>query len=100
MTILESKLRELEAVIRTLKRDQEVMAEDKRALTRERDNLALSLNATENQLIVLRQGLSQEREAYSGVRTNQKYTMCLSHLLTSYAPSGCFSRTNVAGQGR
>ena len=45
--VLESKLRDLEAVIRTLKRDQEVMAEDKRALIRERDNLALGLKTTE-----------------------------------------------------
>lgn len=72
---LQSKLRELEATIRTLKRDQEVMAHDKVALTHDRDNLALALKTIEDQKIGLRQGLSQEREAYSSVRTNQKYTV-------------------------
>ncbi len=92
--LLHSKLNELEATIRTLKRDQQVMAEDKRALTRERDNLALALKTIEDQKIGLQQGLSQEREAYSSVRTNHNYTMSLSHLLIAYAASKRFSRTN------
>ncbi|KAK0507305.1 hypothetical protein JMJ35_010343 [Cladonia borealis] len=67
--ILQNKVEGLEATIRTLKRDQQVMAEDKRALTRERDNLALALKPIENQKSGLRPGLSQERKAYSSLQS-------------------------------
>lgn len=51
------------------------MAEDKVALTRDKDNLALALETTEDQKKGLQQALSHEREAYNNVRTNLKYTM-------------------------
>ena len=94
VVVPQSKLEELETTIRTLKRDQGVMAEDKVALTRDRDNLALALKTMEDQNIGLRQGLSQEREAYSNVFTSREYTMSLNHLLIPYAASKRFSRTD------
>ena len=72
----QSKHMELEATIRTLIHDKKVMAEDKVALTRERDNLTLALKKLEDRL---QQPLAHEREAYNKVRTDLKYTVRLSH---------------------
>ena len=58
--------------MRTLRRDEKVMAEDKVALTRDRDNLALALKTSEDQRLALQQVLSDEQQAYNSVRTNQK----------------------------
>ena len=72
----QSKHKELEAIIRTLIHDKKVMAEDKVALTREKDNLTLALKRLEDRL---QQPLAHEREAYSRVRTDLKYTMRLNY---------------------
>ena len=92
--ILQSKLEELEANIRTLKNDKKVMAEDKAALTRDKDNLALALKALEDKKIGLRRPLSHEREAYNSVCTNLTYIMSKDGSLIPYTASKRFSWTD------
>ena len=94
VVILQSKLEELEANIRTLKNDKKVMAEDKVALTRDKNNLALALKAIEDKKIGLRRPLSHEREAYNGVCTHLTYIMSRNRLLIPHTAPKRFSRTD------
>ena len=55
------------------------MAEDKVALTKDKDNLALALKTLEDQKTGLQQPLLHECEAYNRVRTDSDHTTSQNH---------------------
>ena len=70
------------------------MAEDKVALTREKDDLTLALKTLEDQKPGLQQPVLHEREGYSSVRTNLDHTMLLNRPLILHTASKRSSRRN------